>query len=43
MTSKERFLQNLTTLSQIMGDTVDAVFIGGTNFGTQNSQSCSPE
>lgn len=36
-------VQNLETLHSILGDTVDAVFICGTDFGTQDSQFCSPE
>ena len=36
-------LANFEKLAGIMGDTIDAVFICGTDFGTQNSQFCSPE
>lgn len=36
-------VQNLETLHRILGDTVDAVFICGTDFGTQDSQFCSPD
>ncbi len=34
---------NYEKLAPVMGDTVDAVFICGTDFGTQSSQFCSPE
>jgi hypothetical protein len=36
-------LKNLARLKPIAGDTVDAVFICGTDFGTQDSTFCSPE
>ena len=36
-------IQNLTSLYEVVGDHVDAVFICGTDFGTQNSQFCSSE
>ncbi len=36
-------LANYEKLGPIMGDTIDGVFICGTDFGTQNSQFCSPE
>lgn len=36
-------LQNLESLKKVTGDVVDAVFICGTDFGTQDSQFCSLE
>ena len=36
-------LANYEKLAEIMGDTIDAVFMCGTDFGTQSSQFCSPE
>jgi len=36
-------LANLKTLYGIIGDSIDAVFMCGTDFGTQDSQFCSPE
>jgi hypothetical protein len=36
-------LQNLETIYFILGNTVDAVFICGTDFGTQDKQFCSPD
>ena len=36
-------LQNLETIFPIVGNSVDAVFICGTDFGTQDTQFCSPE
>ncbi len=36
-------LKNLEKISQVTGDAVDAVFICGTDFGTQDSQFCSVE
>jgi hypothetical protein len=36
-------IKNLETLYGIIGNTADAIFICGTDFGTQNSQFCSPE
>jgi len=36
-------LKNYARLAPVMGDTVDAVFICGTDFGTQNSQFCSAD
>ncbi len=36
-------LSNYEKLAPVMGDAVDAVFICGTDFGTQNSQFCSAE
>jgi hypothetical protein len=36
-------VQNLKTLHSIMGDSVDAVYMCGTDLGTQDSQFCSPE
>ncbi|MCF7688511.1 MAG: hypothetical protein K9M98_10540 [Cephaloticoccus sp.] len=35
-------LQNLETFAAIAGDTIDVLMICGTDFGTQNSQFCSP-
>ncbi|MDI1336897.1 MAG: uroporphyrinogen decarboxylase family protein [Lacunisphaera sp.] len=35
-------LQNLATFAAIAGDTVDVLFLCGTDFGTQTSQFCSP-
>ncbi|MFW6367431.1 MAG: uroporphyrinogen decarboxylase family protein, partial [bacterium] len=36
-------LANLPRIKEVVGNRVDAVFICGTDFGTQNSQFCSPE
>ncbi len=36
-------IKNLETLYGIIGNSIDAIFICGTDFGTQNSQFCSPE
>jgi len=36
-------LENLRTLYGIFGDSIDAVYICGTDLGTQDSQFCSPE
>jgi hypothetical protein len=36
-------VKNLETLYNIVGNSVDAVFMCGTDFGTQNSQFCSAE
>lgn len=36
-------LENLKTLHGILGESIDAVFMCGTDFGTQDSQFCSPE
>jgi len=36
-------LKNLEKISKVTGDAVDAVFICGTDFGTQDSQFCSAE
>jgi len=36
-------IKNLSTLYGIFGNSVDAVFMCGTDFGTQNSQFCSDE
>ncbi len=36
-------LRNFEKISKVTGDTVDAVFICGTDFGTQDSQFCSVE
>jgi hypothetical protein len=36
-------VENLKTLFGILGNSVDAVFMCGTDFGTQDSQFCSPE
>jgi hypothetical protein len=35
-------LQNLATFARLAGDTVDVLFVCGTDFGTQTSQFCSP-
>ena len=35
-------LQNLPKMWEALGSSVDAVFVCGTDFGTQNSQFCSP-
>ncbi|HRG56073.1 MAG TPA: uroporphyrinogen decarboxylase family protein, partial [Lacunisphaera sp.] len=35
-------VRNLATFAEIAGDTVDVLMICGTDFGTQNSQFCSP-
>lgn len=36
-------LENLKLLKKIVGDNIDAVFLCGTDFGTQTSTFCSPE
>jgi hypothetical protein len=36
-------LENFSRLHQVIGDNVDAVFICGTDFGTQDSTFCAPE
>jgi hypothetical protein len=36
-------LENLKTLHGIFGDSIDAVYMCGTDLGTQDSQFCSPE
>ncbi len=36
-------LENLSRLHKVTGDNVDAVYICGTDFGTQNSTFCAPE
>lgn len=36
-------LANLARIHAVVGDTVDAVFLCGTDFGTQQGQFCSPE
>ena len=36
-------LSNLNKLYQIVGETIEAVFICGTDFGTQDSTFCSPD
>lgn len=36
-------LDNLQRIHAVVGDRVDAVFLCGTDFGTQNGQFCSPE
>ena len=36
-------LHNLEKIHSVVGDAVDVVFICGTDFGTQDSQFCSPE
>ncbi len=36
-------LKNLENFNQIAGDVVDILFVCGTDFGTQQSQFCSPE
>jgi len=36
-------LENFARLHQVIGDNVDAVFICGTDFGTQDSTFCAPE
>lgn len=36
-------VSNLELLYKILGDRIDAIFICGTDFGTQNSTFCSPE
>jgi len=36
-------IENMKTLKEVVGDTVDIAFICGTDFGTQDSQFCSPE
>lgn len=36
-------VQNLKRINEVAGDCVDVVFICGTDFGTQDSQFCSPE
>ncbi|MFP4027513.1 MAG: uroporphyrinogen decarboxylase family protein [Candidatus Brocadiia bacterium] len=40
---REYALENLECIEPIVGDRIDAVFICGTDFGTQDSQFCSPE
>ena len=36
-------VENLKKIYQVVGNKIDAVFICGTDFGTQDSQFCSPE
>ncbi|HAQ21672.1 MAG TPA: methyltransferase [Prolixibacteraceae bacterium] len=36
-------VENFTRLHQVIGDNVDAVYICGTDFGTQDSTFCAPE
>ena len=36
-------IENFKQLHKVIGDNIDAVFICGTDFGTQNSTFCSPE
>jgi hypothetical protein len=36
-------LENLSEIYEVVGDTINTVFICGTDFGTQNSTFCSPE
>jgi hypothetical protein len=36
-------VRNLQTLFGILGNSIEAIFMCGTDFGTQNSQFCSPE
>ena len=36
-------LENFTRLHKVIGDNIDAVFICGTDFGTQDSTFCAPE
>jgi len=36
-------LENFSQLHQVIGDNIDAVFICGTDFGTQDSTFCAPE
>jgi len=36
-------VKNLDTIFKIFGNSIEAVFLCGTDFGTQNSQFCSPE
>lgn len=36
-------LENYSRLHQVIGDNIDAVFICGTDFGTQDSTFCAPE
>ncbi len=36
-------LENFRRLSKVIGDNIDAVYICGTDFGTQDSTFCSPE
>lgn len=36
-------VENFSRLHKVIGDNIDAVFICGTDFGTQNSMFCSPE
>lgn len=36
-------IRNLMTINEIAGEYIDAIFMCGTDFGTQNSQFCSPE
>ena len=39
----EYALENLSRIKEAVGDGIDALFICGTDFGTQNGQFCSPE
>lgn len=39
----EMALENYSRLYQVIGDNIDAVFICGTDFGTQDSTFCAPE
>jgi hypothetical protein len=39
----ELALENFKRLSKVIGDTIDVVYICGTDFGTQDSTFCSPE
>lgn len=36
-------IENYKRLHEVIGDNIDAVFVCGTDFGTQNSTFCSPE
>lgn len=36
-------LKNLALVHQVVGNTIDVLFVCGTDFGTQTSQFCSPE
>ena len=36
-------LENLSRLKQVIGDNIDAIYICGTDFGTQESTFCAPE
>lgn len=36
-------LENLSRLKQVIGDNIDALYICGTDFGTQDSTFCAPE